>query len=42
MPHPQGYLLRAVRNLPAKARSGLYAGRHANVVNRVSKEYEVR
>lgn len=42
MPHPQGYLLRAIRHIPAKARSGLYAGKQVGVANRVSSEYEVR
>eukprot|EP00879_Flechtneria_rotunda_P003408 GHRR01003636.1.p1 GENE.GHRR01003636.1~~GHRR01003636.1.p1 ORF type:complete len:165 (+),score=54.59 GHRR01003636.1:196-690(+) len=42
MPHPVGYLLRAVAHIPAKARSSLYAGKRIDVVNRVSREYEVR
>eukprot|EP00775_Hariotina_reticulata_P008006 gene8006-8204_t len=43
MPHPLGYLLRGVKNhMPAKARTGLYAGKTVDIVNRVSTEYEVR
>lgn len=42
MPHPEDYLLRAYRNMPRKARNGIYAGKQVDVANRVSTEYEVR
>lgn len=42
MPHPEGYLLRAFRHMPRKARSGIYAGKQVDVGTRVSREYEVK
>ncbi|KAF6251330.1 hypothetical protein COO60DRAFT_1561439 [Scenedesmus sp. NREL 46B-D3] len=42
MPHPMGYVLRAVSHIPAKARKSLYAGKRIDVANRVSSDYEVR
>jgi hypothetical protein len=42
MPHPEGYLLRAISHIPAKARNSLYAGKRIDVANRVSSDYEVR
>lgn len=42
MPHPVGYVLRAVSHIPAKARKSLYAGKRIDVANRVSSDYEVR
>jgi hypothetical protein len=42
MPKPEGYVLRAFRNLPQKARTGIYGGKRVDVANKVSNEYEVR
>eukprot|EP00878_Enallax_costatus_P011892 GHUV01012416.1.p1 GENE.GHUV01012416.1~~GHUV01012416.1.p1 ORF type:complete len:172 (+),score=57.93 GHUV01012416.1:728-1243(+) len=42
MPHPVGYLLRAVAGIPRKARQSLYAGKQVDVVHRVSRDYEVK
>lgn len=42
MPKPEGYVLRAFRNIPQKARTGIYGSKRVDVANRVSSDYEVR